>query len=128
MSTETETEQIVQAGTVEVLRVRIYPLDPATGDHALSTEVVVPPGVYPVYRDGDAYFWMLTGQINTRSRKIGDGLLVMGGSDGGDGPTVTFPSRRYGPVQLAEFMDDPMCTEGDEAQRLRFDLAPEESR
>jgi hypothetical protein len=126
MSTETDT--INQAGTVEVLQLRIYPLDAMTGDHTLSTEVVVEPGTFPLYRDGDAYFWMLTGRINTRSRKIGDGMFIMGGSDGGDGPEVTFPSRRYGPVQLAELMDEPTCTEGDPAQRLRFDLTPEVSR
>lgn len=107
-------------GTVEVLRRRVYPLDPATGDHPLSTSVVVEPDTFPVFRDVDAYYWMMTGRINARHRKIGDGLFVMGGQDEGEGPTVTFPSPRFGPEQLAELLAEPTCTEGDPAQRLRF--------
>jgi hypothetical protein len=107
-------------GAVELLRQRVYPLDPNTGDHALSTEVVVEPGTFPVYRDADAYFWLMTGCLNGRSRKIGDGLFVMGGQDEGHGPSVTFPSPRFGPEQMREFMAEPTCTEGDPDQRLRF--------
>lgn len=112
------TEQI---GTVEVLRTRVYPLDPEMGREPLATTVVVEPGTYPVYRDFDAYYWMMTGRINARgSTKIGDGLFSMLNRDEASGPEVTFPSRRYGPDEWTDFIAEPTCTEGHPEQRLRF--------
>jgi hypothetical protein len=110
-------------GAVEILRLRIYPLDSETADHDLSTSIVVEPGAYPLYRYMDAYFWMMTGRINRRGfTKIGDGLFGMSGSDEPIGPLVTFPSQRFGPEQLADLMAEPSATEGHPDQRLRFRL------
>jgi hypothetical protein len=119
-----DMDEITQVGTVELLRLRIYPLDANTGRELLATQVVVEPGTYPVYRDGDAVFWLLSGRLLANGqRKIGDGLFMQGGGlDRGIGPTFVFPSPRYGPDELAEFLAEPLCIEGDPAQRLRFHL------
>lgn len=74
--TEMSNDTWEQVGTVEVLRARVYPLDP-TSDSVLRTTVYVEPGVYPVYRKCDAYRWMMSGKVNERNEKIGDGLFVM---------------------------------------------------
>jgi len=114
-------EKIQQVGTVEVLRTRIYPLDPKTGDHPLATTVVVEPGTYPLYGYVDTVFWMMTGRINSFGfDKIGDGMFTMNLADAPEGPEVTFPSPRYGPEQWVEFITSPVCTEGHPDQRLRI--------
>jgi hypothetical protein len=112
-----------QIGTVELLTVRIYPLDPETADHPLSTSVVVESGTYPVYRQVDAYYWIMTGHVNARgATKIGDGMFTLAEWDAPSGPEVKFPSRRYGPEQFADFLAESVCTEGHPDQRLRFAL------
>lgn len=112
-----------QVGTVELLRERIYPLDPQTADHMLSTSVVVPAGIYPVYRDVMAYYWMMTGRINARGTpKIGDGIFSVVCRDEATGPVVIFPSMRFGPRQFTTFMAEPTCIEDHPDQRLRFIL------
>jgi hypothetical protein len=110
-------------GTIEILNARIYPLDPQTDSHPLSTSVFVPPGVYPVYRVTEAYYWIMTGRVNAMNpEKIGDGLFVMQHGDAPTGPEVTFPSRTYGQKEFGELLVAPVCTEGHPAQRLRFTL------
>jgi hypothetical protein len=67
-----------QVGTIEILRLRVYPLDPAATDDGHRTTVCVQPGTYPIYRDFDAYYWLMTGQINNRGfHKFGDGLFSL---------------------------------------------------
>jgi hypothetical protein len=114
----TEWEQV---GTVEVLSDRVYPLDPTSGDSVLRTTVFVEPGVYPVYRKADAYRWVMSGRINERQEKIGDGLFVLHPGDNPSGQEVTFPSQTYGPEQLADLLAESICQPGPE-QRLRFEL------
>lgn len=111
-----------QVGIVEVLKARVYPIDP-TAEHPLRTEAWVDPGVYPVYRKADAFRWMLTGRINERPEKIGDGLFVLHSSDNPVGQEVVFPSRTYGSEQFEEFLRDPICVSGPE-QRLVFEMNP----
>ena len=107
-----------QVGTVEILRQRIYPIDPHnTGP--LRTEAVVEPGVFPVYRKFDAYLWILTGQLNERHEKIGDGLFSMHSGDIPGVLQVTFPSPTFGAEQFAELLAEEMCQDGPD-QRLRF--------
>lgn len=110
-----------QVGTVEILRGRVYPIDPHGGDHALSTFVFVEPGVYPVYRKFDAYLWLMRGRINERHAKIGDGLFEMSNGDKPTGVEVQFPSQTFGAEQFAEFRADPICQPGPE-QRLVFTI------
>lgn len=116
-----------QVGTVEIMRSRVYPIDPHGGDHALSTFVWVEPGVYPLYRRYDAYRWIMTGRINERPEKIGDGLFAMHNGDNPVGLEVQFPSSAYGPEQLADLMADPLSQPGPD-QRLRFSMTPSEEK
>jgi hypothetical protein len=116
---ETEWEQV---GTVEILRLRNYPLD-ASSDSVLATQALVEPGTYPVYRKCDAYCWLMTGRINERTAKIGDGLFEMNAGDKPTGLPVQFPSPVFGQQQFAEFLQKPACQPGPE-QRLSFTLQP----
>lgn len=111
-----------QVGTVEVLVFRVYPIDPAnTGYGTTRTEVGVEPGTYPVYRKFDAIRWMMTGRINERHAKLGDGLYQMGGGDKATGPGVTFSSPVFGMEEFQEFLAEDICKPGP-AQRLVFNM------
>lgn len=110
-------------GSVELLARRVYALDAATQRDALATGMVVEPGAYPVYRTGEAIYWVMTGRINARNiAKIGDGTFAMTSSDEGVGPVLTFPSGRFAPDDFADLLAHPTCREGDPGQRLRFTL------
>lgn len=109
-----------QVGAIEILRLRVYPLDPAATDDGNRTTVCVSPGIYPVYRDFEAYYWLMTGQINNRGfHKLGDGLFSIVEGDDPAGPLVTFPSPRFGPAALAELLTEDGFTEGHPEQRCR---------
>lgn len=112
-------------GSVEILRLRIYPLDPNGEPSPLRTTVAVEPGIYPVFRRFDAFRWLMTGRINERHAKIGDGLFELNDGDVPTGLEVQFPSQVFGAEQFAEFLADPICQPGPE-QRLRFrvEVAP----
>lgn len=113
-----------QVGTVEILTLRVYPLDTNTAHSPTLTEVVVQPGVYPVYRGeyGETY-WLLTGRINWgRHRRMGDGMFTLGAGDDASGPQVVFPSRVFGTEAFADLRAEPVCAEGDPRQRLRFNI------
>lgn len=114
--------ELRRVGTVEVLRLRVYPLDPESRDD-LRTTVLVQPGSYDVYSDGFTTFWMMTGQINRRGfERMGDGLFAAVTGDAPSGVEVRFPSSRFGPDEWAAFLAEPTCTEGHPDQRLRFSL------
>lgn len=110
-----------QVGTVEILALRIYPLDPAGEPGPLRTMIAVEPGVYPVYRKFDAYLWLMRGRINERVAKIGDGLFEVNAGDEPTGVEVQFPSPVFGAEQFAEFLADPLCQPGPD-QRLVFTI------
>lgn len=99
-----------QVGHIEINRQRIYPLDPdATNED--RTTVVVEPGTYPLFQDGGAYFWVMTGRINARGvTRLGDGLFVVSPNDEAAGPEVQFPSPRFGEQELADLLTDPTFT------------------
>lgn len=109
-----------QIGTVEVLVFRVYPIDP-TNNAPTLTEVGVAPGTYPVYRRFDAIRWMMTGRINERHAKLGDGLYEMGGGDKATGPEVTFSSPVFGMEEFQKFLAEDICKPGP-AQRLVFSV------
>lgn len=98
-----------QIGTVTVNRARVYPLDPWLPSHVNGTEVIVSPGTFPVFQAGISSYWQMTGVLNHRSFRIGDGMLAMSssGRDVASDDDVTFYSPRYGPDEwqalLAEF-------------------------
>lgn len=108
-------------GTVEILKVRIYPLD-AESDDPHGSEVVVEPGRYELYRDGWAIFWVMRGMLDRRGiRRMGDGMFVMQASDSPSDVEVVFPSRRFGPDEWAKLLTSPEFVPGD-TQRLRVHL------
>ena len=99
------SEERVQIGTVEITRVRVYPLDPQARDEILRTEVVVQPGEYPVFcRGGMTYYWQMTGTINGRSERLGDGMFTMHSGDLVTPDEVVFYSPRFGPDEWADML------------------------
>ena len=114
----TEWEQI---GTVEILRDRVYPVDPLNRDF-LRTEALVEAGSYPIYRKADAITWLMTDYLNERREKIGDGLFVV---HSGDNPTgglqVSFTARIFGVEEFLDLIADPVSQPGPD-QRLDFHL------
>jgi hypothetical protein len=114
---------VSQIGTVEILRVRIYPVDPEQDvADILATSAVVDPGEYPVYREGDTTYWMMTGKVNKRGfERLGDGMFAINGHDEASDTEVTFPSKRLGPDEFADLLADAVCVDGPE-QRLVFRL------
>jgi hypothetical protein len=106
-------------GTVEILRSRVYDLDPES--RGSGTTAVVEPGTFPLYQHGLAHFWLMTGELYAGGvNRQGDGLIVMQRGDEAIGVTVTFPSRRHGPDEFAELLDHNVCREGHPDQRLRI--------
>ena len=102
-------------GYVELLRPRVYPLDPESPD--VVTDAAVPAGRYPLYRHRDRILWFLTGQLNDGGfRSRGDGMFTVG-PDEGVGPPVTFPSRSFSRQEWSAFKRDPVCVPGP-GQRL----------
>lgn len=112
----------IQVGTVEILRMRVYNLDPYSRDDN-ATSVMVYPGTFPVYRlSGGAHLWMMTGQLNNRLERMGDGMFGLHNGDVPSGIEVTFPSRTFGPDEWRDMLAHPQATEGDPQQRLRFEM------
>jgi hypothetical protein len=110
-------------GTVEILRNRIYNLDPYNRD-ITATEVVVAPGVYPLLFDGYSHVWVMTGKLNGQLLRRGDGLMV--GQPGANAMRlnidVTFPSKLFGPDDWEELLAYPENREGHPEQRLRITI------
>jgi hypothetical protein len=113
-------------GTVEILRSRIYSLDPYSKD-ITATEAVVDAGVYPLLSDGYSYVWLMTGKLNGQFLRRGDGLFLAakGANAIPLNINVTFPSRLFGPDDWKELLADPTCEEGGVAQRLRITILKE---
>lgn len=112
-----------RVGSVQILRTRIYTIDPEAGlGDVTATTAVVEPGEYPVYRRGDTTYWMLTGYLNKRGfERLGDGMFAINNSDEASDDEVTFPSKQLGPQEFADLLVDPVCLDGPE-QRLVFTL------
>ena len=108
-------------GQLEILRLRVYPLDAESHDPTRST-VVVQPGTYEVHSDGLSTYWMLHGALNRRGPwRMGDGMFSMQGNDEPSEIQVVFPSRRFGTDEWAELITGPEFAEGPD-QRLRLSL------
>jgi len=108
-------------GTVEILRTRIYNIDPYNREPT-ATEAVVEAGIYPLYSDGYSHMWLMAGAINGQLLRRGDGLMI--GYKGANAMPlnidVTFPSKFFGPDDWKELLDDTSCQEGHPDQRLRI--------
>ncbi|HEX6968937.1 MAG TPA: hypothetical protein VF174_09045 [Micromonosporaceae bacterium] len=109
-------------GTVQILRDRIYSLDPE--NHALTaTTVLVAPGTFDLYDDDGARFWLMRGRLNKRGTwRMGDGLFALYQWDEPSDVEVTFPSRRFGPDEWTEMLSTPSATEGADGQRIRVTI------
>jgi hypothetical protein len=112
-----------KVGSVRILRTRIYCIDPEQDvSDIAATTAVVEPGEYPVYRDGDTTFWMLSGHVNARGfERLGDGMFAIQPGDAATDTEVRFPSKRLGPEEFADLLADPVCVDGPD-QRLVFTL------
>lgn len=111
-----------QIGQIEILRTRIYALDPESTDPNRQ-EVIVEPGSYPIYRDGVSTFWMMRGKLNQRGIfPMGDGMFGMRVGDFASDVEVQFPSKRFGPDEWANLLTGPEFAEGNPEQRLRVML------
>jgi hypothetical protein len=122
-TSEAKTTRARKIGTVELLQLRILPLDAEMGHDPRATTVYVDPGTFDVYRRFDVTYWMLKGFINKRGfEKLGDGLFAMHGSDGPSDVEVVFPSKGFGPEEFDDFLSEPICQEGAPAQRYRFQI------
>jgi hypothetical protein len=93
-----------QIGTVQITRTRIYNLDPNAPEDCgyVPATVVVEPGEYPVYQDGLSRYWRMTGVLNQRLNRLGDGLFTIAPGDERGDDDVVFYSRRYGPDDWEE--------------------------
>ena len=93
-----------QIGTVQITRTRIYQLDPWALERWNPATVVVEPGEYPVFLDGFTRYWRMTGVLNHRSARLGDGMFTMHEGDVPSEDDVVFYSRRYGPDEWADLL------------------------
>lgn len=97
----------VQVGTVEITRLRIYPLDPMAHDDGLRTDVIVQPGEYPVFcLGGMTWYWQMTGTLNGRDVRLGDGLGILRDGDVATPDEVVFYSPRFGPNEWADMLSE----------------------
>jgi hypothetical protein len=108
-------------GSVEVLRSRIYPIDPYNKDQ-LATEVIVEVGHYPLYFNGYSHLWVMTGKLNGQFLRRGDGLMLAfkGANAFPLDITVQFPSKLFGPDDWRDLMEHESTLEGHPEQRLRI--------
>jgi hypothetical protein len=114
-------------GSIEILRLRVYNLDSECHCDT-ATSVVVQPGRYDLYRDGDMIFWMLKGRLNLRGfHRLGDGLFVLHEGDVESDIEVVIPTKRFGPKEWASLLDEDGFTEGHPEQRIRVLLDAEVS-
>lgn len=115
-------ETFEQIGTVEVLRLRMVPLDATSDATSPGIRIIVEPGRYPLYSDGFSHLWVMSGRIDGNSIRRGDGLFALTGGDNPIDVWVQAPSRVFGPDEFKELLDDPLATEGHADQRLRITI------
>ena len=113
-----------QVGTVEILRTRLYNIDPYARPEPTATEAIVEPGVFPLLSDGYSHVWIMSGILNGQFLRRGDGLFlaVRGANAIPLNIDVKFPSKFFGPDDWKEMLDDPTVREGDPEQRLRITM------
>ena len=118
-----EVTDWTKIGTVELLRLRVYPADPATvlGE---DVDVLVPAGTYPLYRNGDGKTrWIMTGKRNRRevkTERLGDGLFSIWAVDKPEkGGWIEVSSPTFSAGEFEEFLSGELCQPGPE-QRLVF--------
>jgi hypothetical protein len=114
-------------GTVEILRTRLYNIDPYNKDIA-ATQAIVEPGAFPLMFDGYSHVWVMKGVLNGQLLRRGDGLFL--GTKNVNAMLtnipVEFPSKLFGPDDWKELLAEPTCKEGHPEQRLRITIHDKE--
>jgi len=110
-------------GSVEVLRDRLYSIDPYNKDQ-LATEVFVEAGHYPLYFNGYSHLWVMIGKLNGQFLRRGDGLMLASKWANAIplNITVQFPSKLFGPDDWRDLMEHESTLEGHPDQRLRITI------
>jgi hypothetical protein len=116
-------------GTVELLRARIYDaVEPGVRD------VAVAPGVYDLFYDEVAgrYYWEMLGRRSKRvpgftsgMQSLGNGMFAFHHRPTADVVSDEEALARTAPMTaaaIAEMLDDDICAEGHEEQRLRISI------
>lgn len=108
-----------RVGTFEVMRDRVYAIDPHTPDPRV--QAVVKPGIYPLYSDGWSYFWVMIGTLNMGGfTRRGDGMMISIRGDVDSGVGVSFPSKFYGADEFKELRNHPDAQPGPGIQRYKI--------
>ena len=113
-----------QIGSVEIKRLRVYPVD--WRDPEGSADVAVEPGIFPVMRSGDRIWWPMRGRLSHHVpgsfECLGPGLFASNSPyDDLSEESVSFTSREFTPAQFADLLTEPHCQDGPE-QRLAIKL------
>jgi hypothetical protein len=115
-------------GTVEMLKDRIYKIDPYADDTLATTVIVEAGSIHPLMFDGYSYLWTMRGVLNGQFLRRGDGLFIATKHANAmlTNIHVEFPSRLYGPDDWKELVEHCTAIEGHPEQRLRITLIKEE--
>jgi hypothetical protein len=117
-----------KVGTVEILVLRVYPIDPRNFNKD-RTEVVVQPGVFDLYRQAEMFFWVMRGEINLRGfQPLGHDIFTVNSDDEGSGVMVEFPSAYFSDVDFRDCLACHEFTEGHPAQRVRVIITDKNTR
>jgi hypothetical protein len=110
-------------GTVEILRTRLYNIDPYRRDET-ATNAIVQAGSYPLMSDGYSHLWVMKGTLNGQFLRRGDGLFVATKHANAmeTNIPVEFPSKLFGPDDWKDLLEHESCQEGHPEQRLRITI------
>lgn len=122
-------ESVAKIGTIEITRLRVYPITP--GDNSVCRpEIVVQPGRYPLYREDDEIYWVMTGERNTNPlvipASVNNLFFVTSGPDAGDGDFITAESDRFSLAAFRDLLYDPVCRPGHQNHRLNITIDDED--
>lgn len=109
-----EPIEVPQIGTVELLRTRVFLLDPLSRVQGL--EAVVEPQVCPLMLYEGQRFWVMRGHINAKSVPS----LTAHEIQQLKGFEVSFPSRSFDETQWRELRNTVATRQGDSDQFLRI--------
>ena len=120
---------MTRIGTIEITRLRIYPITPGN-NNINRPEIVVQPGRYPLYREGDEIYWVMTGERNINPPvipvSVNNLFFVALGQDAGDGNIITAESDRFSLTAFKDLLYDPVCRPGHPNHRLNVTIDDED--
>lgn len=119
-------------GTVEILTLREYSLNPEDDVNTTTNTVIVQPSIYPLIEQDGRIFWEMTGEIRyvrpepTFERVSGmQGTFIMRPpSATPTGKIVTFPSRSFTKPEFEDFrLNDPLVNPDSPMHRMNITLS-----